>query len=94
MDGFEVLQNVRNDADIAATPVILLTSLAERSHMRHGMTTGADDYLTKPFEPQELRDAVNAQLNKLARLDVMRTLAVDAAVTTAVQVECHHISAM
>ena len=94
MDGFEVLVNVRNDVDIAATPVILLTSLAERSHMRQGMTTGADDYLTKPFEPQELRDAVNAQLNKLVRLDVMRTLAVDAAVLNAVQVERHNISAI
>ena len=94
MDGFQVLEHVRNDADIAATPVILLTSLAERSHMRLGMTTGADDYLTKPFEPQELQEAVNAQLNKLVRLDVMRTLAVDAAVTSAVQAERHDINAM
>lgn len=94
MDGFEVLKNIRNEPDIAATPVILLTSLAERSHMRHGMTTGADDYLTKPFEPQELREAVNAQLNKLVRLDVMRTLAVDAAVLSAVEVERHNIGAM
>ena len=84
MDGFEVLENVRSDPAIAATPVILLTSLAERSHMRLGMTTGADDYLTKPFEPQELKDAVNAQLEKLVRLDVMRTLAVNTAVTDAV----------
>ena len=84
MDGFEVLENVRSDPAIAATPVILLTSLAERSHMRLGMTTGADDYLTKPFEPQELKDAVNAQLEKLVRLDVMRTLAVNTAVTYAV----------
>jgi CheY-like chemotaxis protein len=94
MDGFQVLENVRNDADIAATPVILLTSLAERSHMRLGMTTGADDYLTKPFEPQELREAVNAQINKLARLDVMRLMAVDAAVSNAVQTERHNINAL
>ena len=84
MDGFRVLENVRSDPVICATPVILLTSLAERSHMRLGMTTGADDYLTKPFEPQELKDAVNAQLEKLVRLDVMRTLAVNTAVTDAV----------
>ena len=64
LNGFQVLEQVRADARIASTPIILLTSLAERGHMRHGMTTGADDYLTKPFTPLELREAVNAQLNK------------------------------
>ena len=83
MDGFEMLENVRLDADIAATPIILLTSLAERGHIRQGMTTGADDYLTKPFTPAELREAVNAQLNKLVRADVVLTMAVDSAVTAA-----------
>ena len=94
MDGFQMLERVRSDPDLAATPVILLTSLAERSHIRQGMTTGADDYLTKPFEPLELQEAVNAQLNKLVRQDAMRTLAVDAAVTSAVQAERHDINAM
>jgi DNA-binding response OmpR family regulator len=83
MNGFQVLEHVRGDAEIAATPIILLTSLAERGHMRHGMTTGADDYLTKPFTPMELREAVNAQINKLVRADVARTMAVDSAITTA-----------
>ena len=83
MSGFQVLDKVRADADIAATPIILLTSLAERAHMRFGMTAGADDYLTKPFTPQELREAVNAQINKLVRADVARSLAVDSAVTAA-----------
>ena len=94
MDGFQMLENVRNDAEIAATPVILLTSLAERSHMRQGMSYGADDYLTKPFEPEELREAVDAQLHKLVRLEVMRTMAVDAAVSSAVQTERHNVSVM
>ncbi|MGB4115188.1 MAG: response regulator [Polaromonas sp.] len=83
MSGFEMLESVRAEEGIAATPIILLTSLAERAHMRIGMTTGADDYLTKPFTPFELREAVNAQLNKLVRADVARTLAVDSAVTLA-----------
>ena len=83
MNGFQVVEKVRADADIAATPIILLTSLAERAHMRIGMTTGADDYLTKPFTPHELREAVSAQINKLVRADVARTLAVDSAVTAA-----------
>ena len=77
VDGFEVLDQVRNDAALAATAVILLTSLQDRSYMRLGMTTGADDYLTKPFAPQELREAVSAQLNKRDRADAMRTQVVD-----------------
>lgn len=83
MNGFQVLEQIRADVEIAATPVILLTSLAERGYMRHGMTTGADDYLTKPFTPLELHAAVNAQLNKLVRADIARTLFVDSAVTAA-----------
>ena len=74
MDGFQVIEHVRADAELAATPIILLTSLAERSHMRHGMTSGADDYLTKPFTPAELRSAVNAQLNKMVRADAVRAV--------------------
>lgn len=94
MDGFQVLENVRADGDIAATPIILLTSLAERGHMRQGMTTGADDYLTKPFTPAELREAVNAQLNKLVRADVVRTLAVDSAVTAALSEQLDKITCL
>ena len=92
LSGFQVLEQVRSDPGIAATPIILLTSLAERGHMRIGMTTGADDYLTKPFTPQELREAVNAQINKLVRADVARTLAVDSAVTAALEEQEERIS--
>ncbi len=85
LDGFEVLDRVRNDEALATTPVILLTSLQERAHMRQGMTTGADDYLTKPFAPQELREAVSAQLNKRSRADAMRAQVVDQAMQVALQ---------
>ena len=92
MDGFEVLDHVRNDVALSTTPVILLTSLQDRSHMRQGMTTGADDYLTKPFAPQELREAVNAQLNKLIRADAVRAQVVDVAVAEALEEQRHKIS--
>jgi len=92
MSGFQVLEQVRGDAGITATPIILLTSLAERTHMRFGMTAGADDYLTKPFSPQELREAVNAQINKLVRADVARALAIDSAVTSALGEQKERIS--
>ena len=72
MDGFAVLEAVRSDAALATIPVILLTSLQDRNYMRQGMNTGADDYLTKPFAPQELREAVGAQINKLVRSSALR----------------------
>jgi CheY-like chemotaxis protein len=64
MTGFELVVAVRQDPDIATTPVILLTALQERSDMRQGMTAGADDYITKPFTPRELSEAAAAQLAK------------------------------
>ncbi|MGV8803836.1 MAG: response regulator [Polaromonas sp.] len=93
MDGFEVLDQVRRDATLAATPVILLTSLQDRNYMRQGMTTGADDYLTKPFAPKELREAVSAQLNKRERAQAMQTQVVDEAVQLALKEQRHKIAA-
>ena len=64
MTGFELVQALRQDPNIAATPVILLTALQDRADMRQGMISGADDYITKPFTPKELSDAAKAQLAK------------------------------
>ena len=80
LNGFQMLSALRQDAAIAATPVILLTSLQERGHMRLGMNTGADDYITKPFRPAELREAAAAQLNKRVMQATLQGMAVDAAV--------------
>lgn len=66
LNGFEVLQNIRQEPETADTPVILLTSLSSRADIRKGMSHGADDYITKPFEPAELIESVNAQLARLA----------------------------
>jgi DNA-binding response OmpR family regulator len=85
LNGFQVLAAVRQDAVLATTPVILLTSLQERAHMRIGMTTGADDYITKPFRPGELREAVSAQLNKRQMQAVLQASAIDAAVNAALE---------
>lgn len=83
LNGFDMLASLRRSPEIAATPVILLTSLQERAHMRIGMTTGADDYITKPFRPGELREAAAAQLNKRAMQANLQSLAVDRAVQAA-----------
>jgi DNA-binding response OmpR family regulator/anti-sigma regulatory factor (Ser/Thr protein kinase) len=64
MDGYTVLQKLREDASTASIPVIFLTALAERWNMRKGMETGADDYLGKPVLKQELLAAIRTQLEK------------------------------
>ncbi len=83
-DGFALVSDVRDDKELLNLPCILLTSLAERAHMRVGMTSGADDYVTKPFQPSELLEAVNSQLKRAMQVHLMHvdeTLrSVDAAV--------------
>ncbi|MET0310439.1 MAG: response regulator [Burkholderiaceae bacterium] len=85
LNGFQMLAAVRQNPAVAATPVILLTSLQERAHMRIGMNTGADDYITKPFRPGELREAVAAQLNKRQMQATLQNMAVDAKVQAVVK---------
>jgi len=92
MDGFAMLQALRADPAIMAIPVVLLTSLQERAHMRIGMTSGADDYITKPFRPGELREAAAAQLNKRQMQAAVQTMAVEAAVQAALEDQKHHLS--
>jgi DNA-binding response OmpR family regulator len=92
MDGFAMLQALRADPAIMSTPVVLLTSLQERAHMRIGMTSGADDYITKPFRPGELREAAAAQLNKRQVQAALQNLAVEAAVQAALEDQKHHLS--
>ncbi len=62
MTGYEVVTALRNDPALATVPVILLTAMSDRKHMRQGMTAGADDYLTKPYRPDELAEAINTVL--------------------------------
>ena len=85
MDGLAMLKALRADPAIQATPVILLTSLQEREHVRTGMTRGADDYLTKPLVFDELRQATAAQLDKHLMRQTAQDSAVDSAIDLALQ---------
>ncbi len=77
MDGYEVLQQLRQHPQTAATPFVFLTAKAERPDIRRGMILGADDYLTKPFTQQELIEAVQAQLNKKVVLETAAVPTID-----------------
>jgi two-component system phosphate regulon response regulator PhoB len=52
--GLELTRAIREDAELAGTCVILLTSKAQQADIQAGLTAGADRYLTKPFSPLEL----------------------------------------
>src|ERR1039458_4676975 len=53
-DGFSLTQWVRNQGPSRATPVLVLTARDSADDRIEGLSLGADDYLAKPFEPQEL----------------------------------------
>ncbi len=63
MDGFELLANVRRDPALMDLPVIMLTAKAQDKDVLEGYKTGADMYLTKPFNPQELLSFVKRILS-------------------------------
>ncbi len=64
MNGFEVCQEIRNTPAIAATPVIFLTACMTRKHKLRAFEIGADDYLVKPFQPDELLAHITAILRQ------------------------------
>ena len=68
LDGYGVLKALRQNPATAAIPFIFLTAKAERHDLRQGMNLGADDYLTKPFTPGELRQVIAIRLAKQAAL--------------------------
>jgi signal transduction histidine kinase len=64
LGGFGVLAEIRQDASTDTIPFIFLSARSESSDIRHGMESGADDYLTKPFTRDSLLKAVAARLDK------------------------------
>jgi DNA-binding response OmpR family regulator len=62
LNGYEVTRQLRADPATAGIPVILLTARVQEADVSRGFEAGADDYLRKPFSPQELRSRVQAIL--------------------------------
>lgn len=65
MDGFETLRRVRATSQI---PVLMLTARTSDADKLRGLNSGADDYLTKPFNPDELSARIRAILRRTAGL--------------------------
>jgi len=67
-DGFEVCRELRQGG--SKTPVIMLTAKTQEAEKVLGLEIGADDYVTKPFSPRELRARVKAALRRTAEDDL------------------------
>ena len=70
VSGYEVLQELRKRKETSEVGIILLTARREEADRIKGLSLGADDYLTKPFSPQELTLRVAAVLRRLASAPV------------------------
>jgi signal transduction histidine kinase len=70
MDGYAVCAALRENAHLREVPILLLTALDDRTSRLNGLLAGADDFLSKPFDPQELR----ARVQTITRLNRYRTL--------------------
>lgn len=64
LNGYRVLETLRQDPSTATIPFIFLTGRTSKAERRQGMELGADDYLTKPSNAEEFLSAIDTQLKK------------------------------
>ena len=72
MDGYTLLQELKNHPSYSAIPMVMLTALNDEDHRLQALTIGVDDYLGKPFSPEELTARVH---NLLQRHEVRQMVA-------------------
>lgn len=66
LDGFELLRRIRGDDDLAAIPVIILTTEDQEMDRQKARSLGANAYISKPFKPAELVIQVREELHEAA----------------------------
>jgi DNA-binding response OmpR family regulator len=67
MTGYEACQKVKADLDIAHTPVVFLSAKGQESEIQQGLDAGAEEYLLKPFAPDQLTERISAILKKYGK---------------------------
>lgn len=79
LDGFQLLQQLKSDERTSHIPVVLLTARVAEEAKTEGLSYGADDYITKPFSPVELRARVQNlfELLKAVRLKYSKNIFLD-----------------
>jgi two-component system, OmpR family, response regulator MprA len=66
VDGYEICRQLKGDPDTRGIPIILLTARTEVENKVAGLEAGADDFITKPFNFNELVDHINMNLDRAA----------------------------
>ncbi|MFP5254227.1 MAG: response regulator transcription factor [Acidimicrobiia bacterium] len=64
LSGIELVESLKADPMTAGIPIILLSAKAQTADLKAGLDAGADDYVTKPFEPLDLLDRANSLLSR------------------------------
>lgn len=64
LDGYGVLHIIHNNPELEDTPFIFLSAKSEKEEIRKGMSLGADDYISKPFDPADLLTTIESRLKK------------------------------
>jgi DNA-binding response OmpR family regulator len=62
--GFETCRKIKSDERFRRIPIVILSARVHAKDINEGMAAGADDYLTKPFNPQELVDLIKMHAKK------------------------------
>lgn len=68
MSGYEVCKKLKADPATADIPILILSARGDSSHIKDGFHAGADDYLPKPFDPEEMELRLRAMLRRAGRM--------------------------
>jgi len=91
MDGYEFFAAVREQANLRAVPFIFLTARGSRQDISMGRMLGADDYLVKPFDPEEFLIAIQSKLQRAAEIGAQVAENFDHARRSLVQLLSHEL---
>jgi two-component system, chemotaxis family, chemotaxis protein CheY len=64
INGLELIQFIRSNEHHRSTPILLISTQSSERDRARGMSLGADDYVAKPFTPEDLKQKVKAQLER------------------------------
>lgn len=66
MNGFDILKEIRNDSHLSSTKVVLVSAKSRSEDIETGFDLSADEYITKPFKPQEFTARIKQLLKRAA----------------------------
>lgn len=67
MTGYEACQRIKSEEDIAHIPVVFLSAKGQENEIQQGLQAGAEEYMLKPFAPDQLTERIRAILKKYGK---------------------------